>query len=130
MTHHILVIDDQASLPRFIAMELHAEGYQVSVSCDSVAELSTIRELNPDLIVLNWELRRTSGLDLCRQLSLISNQVPIVVITVNDESDCYLALQLGVQTCLTKPFSISDLIKTIESHFKFGKHIYDGVSHF
>jgi DNA-binding response OmpR family regulator len=118
MAPHILVIDDQANLSRFIAMELYAEGYQVSISCDSIAELSKIRELNPDLIILNWELRRTSGQNICRQLQLDSIQVPIVAITVNDESDSDLAWQLGVQACLTKPFSISDLIKTIESHLK------------
>ena len=51
MPPHILVIDDQISLPRFIAMELDAEGYHVSISCDDIAELSAIRDLKPDLII-------------------------------------------------------------------------------
>ncbi|NEQ22435.1 MAG: response regulator transcription factor [Microcoleus sp. SIO2G3] len=123
MVSHILVIDDQISLSRFIAMELHVEGYQVSVNCDDVAELSMIQKLNPDLIVLNWELRRTSAFDICRQLRLVGNQVPIVVVTAKDESSCRSALKLGAQTCLTKPFLMNDLLKTIENHLKYEKQM-------
>lgn len=123
MAPHILVIDDQISLPRFIAMELNAEGYQVSINYDNVAELSTIRELNPDLIVLNWELRSASGYDIVRQLNLNTSQAPIVVLTVEDESACRLPLELGIQTCLSKPFSMSDLLEVIESHLEYKKRM-------
>ncbi|MDX2211768.1 MAG: response regulator [Oculatellaceae cyanobacterium bins.114] len=115
MVPHILVIDDQISLPHFIAMELRTEGYQVSINCDDVSPYC-IPELNPALIVLNWELRRTSGLNVYRQLRLVNQQIPIVVITAEDESSCCLALGLGVQTCLTKPFSMNDLLTAIDYH--------------
>ena len=114
MAPHILVIDDQINLPRFIAMELQSEGYQVSLYCDD--ELATIQELNPDLIVLNWELRRKLGFNIYRQLRSVDHQVPIVVITTEDECSCRLELEMGVQTCLTKPFSMNDLIQAIEYH--------------
>lgn len=118
MAPHILVIDDRISLPRFIAMELNVEGYQVSIHDDGVAKLPIIRELNPDLIVLNWELRSASGLDICRRLSLCDNQIPIIVVTAQGESNYQSILELGVQACLTKPFSMSDLLKTIERCLK------------
>jgi two-component system response regulator VicR len=121
MVSHILVIDDQVSLSRFIAMELQVEGYQVSMSCDNADDLSRVQELNPDLIVLNWELRRASGLEIYRQLRLTDNQIPIIVITAKDESNCHSALGLEAQTCLTKPFSMNDLLKAIEYHLKFQK---------
>jgi DNA-binding response OmpR family regulator len=114
MTPHILVIDDRINLSRFIAMELHSEGYRVSLSYDHKTELSIVREMKPDLIVLNWELRRTSGFNIYRQLRAVDKQVPIVVITAKDESSCRLALELEVQTCLTKPFLMNDLLKAIE----------------
>lgn len=114
MTPHILVIDDRINLSRFIAMELHSEGYQVSISYDNATELSILKNMKPDLIVLNWELRRTSGCEVYHQLRLIDQKVPIVVITAKDESSCRLALELEVQACLTKPFSMHDLLKTIE----------------
>jgi DNA-binding response OmpR family regulator len=112
MISHILIIDDRISLPRFIAMELREEGYQVSISCNT--DRSFIKVLAPDLIILNWELRRLSGFDICRQLRLTSKHIPVIVMTAEDMSDCHLALELGVQACLTKPFSITDLLKTID----------------
>ena len=93
--------------------------------CDNTDELSIIRALNPDLIVLNWELRRRSGLDIYRQLRLVDSRVPIVIITAEDEDGCRSALEKGAQICLTKPFSISDLLKAIEYHLKGEKQIVD-----
>ena len=115
MIPHILVIDDQISLPRFIALELQAEGYQVSVDCD-LAELSSLQKLNPDLIVLNWELRQSSGLDVCRQLVRVGNQIPLIVVMSQDEWSLRSALELGAKTCLTKPFSMNDLLRIIDHH--------------
>lgn len=116
MVPHILVIDDQISLPHFIAMELRAEGYRVSMSHGNTIELSIIQALDPDLVILNWELRCYPGLDAYRQLRIVDNQVPIVVITTDDESSYRLALELSVQSCLTKPFSMHDLLEAIKSH--------------
>ena len=126
MAPHILVIDDQINLPRFIAMELQSEGYQVSLCCDD--ELATIQELNPDLIVLNWELRRKLGFNIYRQLRSVDHQVPIVVITTEDECSCRLELEMGVQICLTKPFSMNDLIQAIEYHLIHEKLIHEKQS--
>lgn len=117
MIPHILMIDDQISLPRFIAMELNTEGYQVSLSSNSTGALSIMQALNPDLIVLNWELRRRSGLDIYRQLRVANKQIPIVIITA-EEDDCCLELKLEAQDWLVKPFLISDLLKAIEYHLK------------
>lgn len=122
MAPHILVIDDQVNLPRFIAMELHAEGYQVSVNCNDLAISSLLRELNPDLVIVNWELRQASAFDICRQLRLVDQQVPIVIITTKDESSCCPAFELGVQTCLTKPFSMDALLATIEYYLHWENH--------
>jgi DNA-binding response OmpR family regulator len=116
MSPHILVIDDQINLPRFIAMELEAVGYQVSLTYDRTSDARMIQQINPDLIVLNWELRRTSSLHLCRQLNLHSNGIPVVVITAKDEENCQTALSTGAKACLTKPFSINNLLDTIKHH--------------
>ena len=118
MPSHILVIDDQINLPRFIEMELQAAGYQVSLRCNDQSGLFTVQACKPDLIVLNWELRCTSGLHLYRQLRSIDEQVPVVIITAEDENSRRLASEPGTQVCLTKPFSMSDLLKIIKSQLK------------
>jgi DNA-binding response OmpR family regulator len=117
MAPHILVIDDQANLARFIRLELLAEGYQVSIQCDNLTELSTnLPSLKPDLILLNWELRSASGSDICRQLKLDHHQAPIVLVTVEDQWCCQSVLDLGAQGCLAKPFSMETLLATIRHH--------------
>lgn len=117
MTPHILVIDDRIHLPRFIAIELESAGYQVSI-CSHPPTQSSQLPLSPDLIVINWELRSLSGPELCHQLNAQYRQVPIVAITAQDETQSQAALQQGAQACLTKPFSISDLLNTMAVHLQ------------
>lgn len=119
---HILVIDDQTNLPQFIAMELDTEGYRVSL-CEGAAGLSRIQALNPDLIILNWELRSASGCKICSQLRLAGNRIPIVVITAKGDSNYRAILEKGVQACLIKPFLMNDLLNIIETHLSCEKQI-------
>jgi DNA-binding response OmpR family regulator len=116
MSPHILVIDDQINLPRFIAMELEAVGYRVSLTKDRTSDARMIHQINPDLIVLSWELRKTSSLNLCHQLNQYPNLIPVVVITAKDEESCQAALHSGAKACLAKPFSIDDLLNVINNH--------------
>lgn len=111
---HILIIDDQINLSRFIAMELRAEGYRVSLKDGESAEGAIIRQLNPDLVVLNWDIRATPGLALYYQLRKVDEQLPIVVITASDKNYFYSTFKLGAETCLTKPFSMPTLLRTID----------------
>lgn len=118
MATKILIVDDRVSLPHFIAMELQTAGYQTCISCDNATEPSIFWEVSPDLAILNWDLRRTSGPEVCAQLQLSDRQLPIVALTGDDEGDCYL-LQ-SVKTCLTKPFLMPDLLMAIERHLRHG----------
>lgn len=125
MIPHILVIDHRINLPRFIAMELRAEGYQVTIHCSDLANLASIQAFNPDVIVLNWELRGRSSSEVYRQLRLVNHQVPVVVITAKDEGSCQLALDMGANTCLTKPFLMNDLLDAIEYHLESKKQLVE-----
>ena len=112
MATKILIVDDRGSLSHFIAMELQTAGYQTSVSCTAAAEPRRFREASPDLVILNWDIRRTCASELCTQLKAGNDRLPIIAITANDECGCYLTKD--VQTCLIKPFSMPDLLAAIE----------------
>ncbi len=118
MPPHILVIDDQISLPRFIEMELQSAGYRVSLSCYDRFRLPDCQIFKPDLILLNWELRCTSSLSIYRQLRSVDRQVPIVIITTEDVNHHHLASERAPAVYLTKPFSISDLLAVIKLQLK------------
>ncbi len=126
MAANILILDDSTSLPRFIAVELQAEGYQASIVCEAVSP-QTIAQMQPDLILLNWHLRRASSVDLCRQLPLVYERDyrPIVIAMVNDESSGYFAQEVGADTCLLKPFSMSDLLSAIEHYLSDQPQMWD-----
>lgn len=115
MPHHILIIDDQTNLQRLIEMELSAEGYQVSLNWENQPERSILTELNPDLVVLNWDLRHTSGSTIYQRLQSLKPNLPIVIITTKDESSCALTLDQATVVYLTKPFSMSNLLTAVKS---------------
>jgi DNA-binding response OmpR family regulator len=56
MTAHILLVEDEIKLAKFIQLELGYEGYEISVVHDGVAGLTAARELQVDLIILDWML--------------------------------------------------------------------------
>jgi DNA-binding response OmpR family regulator len=117
MTPHILIIDDRTNLSHFINMELNAAGYYVNLDWESDTQRRT-PAFASDLVILNWELRSLSGASLCRQLSSSDHPVPVIVMTAKGECGCQAALKMGAIACLTKPFSIRDLLETIAQHLQ------------
>lgn len=119
MTHHILVVEDEAKLAKFIELELQYEGYQVSVAPDGFAGLATARESQPDLLILDWMLPGVSGLEICRRLRSTGDKVPIILLTAKDEvSDRVAGLDAGADDYVVKPFSVEELLARVRAHLR------------
>ncbi len=119
MTAHILLVEDEIKLAKFIQLELGYEGYEISVAHDGVAGLTTARELQIDLIILDWMLPGLSGLEICRRLRTTGNKVPIILLTAKDEvSDRVAGLDAGADDYLVKPFSIEELLARIRARLR------------
>ncbi|MCF2149158.1 response regulator transcription factor [Desmonostoc muscorum LEGE 12446] len=116
---HILLIEDEVKLARFIESELNYEGYQVSIAYDGLTALTAARELHVDLVILDWIMPGLSGLEICRRLRSITNEVPIILLTVKDEvSDRITVLDAGADDYLVKPFSIDELLARVRIHLR------------
>jgi DNA-binding response OmpR family regulator len=116
---HILLVEDEVPLARFIELELSAEGYQISVAHDGIAGLTLARESTPDLAILDWMLPGLSGLELCRRLRATGNKIPIILLTAKDEvSDRVAGLDAGADDYVLKPFSIEELLARIRAHLR------------
>ncbi|MBD2518235.1 response regulator transcription factor [Nostoc sp. FACHB-973] len=116
---HILLIEDEVKLARFIESELNYEGYQVSIAYDGLTALTAARELHLDLVILDWIMPGLSGLEICRRLRSITNEVPIILLTVKDEvSDRITVLDAGADDYLVKPFSIDELLARVRIHLR------------
>jgi DNA-binding response OmpR family regulator len=119
MTPHILLVEDEVKLARFIELELNSEGYRVSVAHDGMAGLALARESAPDLAILDWMLPGLTGVELCRRLRSTGISIPVILLTAKDEvGDRVTGLDAGADDYVVKPFSIEELLARIRSHLR------------
>jgi DNA-binding response OmpR family regulator len=119
MMGHILLVEDEVKLARFIELELGSEGYRVSVAHDGTTGLSSIRESEPDLAILDWMLPGLTGVELCRRMRSTGIKIPVILLTAKDEvGDRVTGLDAGADDYLVKPFSIEELLARIRAHLR------------
>lgn len=119
MTSHILVVEDEAKLAQFIKLELEFEQYRVTVATEGFTGLSSAREIQPDLILLDWMLPGISGPEICRRLRQTGDKVPIILLTAKDEvSDRVTGLDAGADDYVIKPFSIEELLVRVRANLR------------
>ncbi|QDZ41196.1 response regulator transcription factor [Euhalothece natronophila Z-M001] len=119
MTAQILIVEDEAKLAQFIELELKYEGYEVTTTYDGFEGLTQARELNPDLLILDWMLPGISGLEICRRLRQTGSTVPVILLTAKDEiSDRVEGLDAGADDYVVKPFSVEELFARVRAHLR------------
>jgi DNA-binding response OmpR family regulator len=116
---HILLVEDEVKLARFIELELSYEGYQVSVAYDGLTALTAARQLHPDLVILDWMLSSVSVLEICRRLRTTGDKVPIILLTTKDEvSDRVIGLDAGADDYIVKPFNVEELFARVHTQLR------------
>jgi two-component system, OmpR family, KDP operon response regulator KdpE len=111
----IMVVDDQPKIRRFMRSTLVAEGYEVNEAKNGEAALENIRELRPDLVVLDMNMPGMGGLAACRAIRKDSD-IAIIMLTVrNSEEDKVAALDAGADDFVSKPFSTPELMARIRA---------------
>jgi DNA-binding response OmpR family regulator len=114
----ILVVDDEPTLLSTMHFNLSREGYDVLTARDGEEALSSARSALPDLIILDLMLPGMDGFELCRVLRK-KTSVPILVLTAkSDEIDKVVALELGADDYITKPFSMKELIARVRARIR------------
>jgi len=100
-----LVVDDDRVLADLVAFILRQEGFQVKLAYDGLSALRQWREYEPDLIILDVNLPRLSGFEVCRQIRAEA-ETPIIMLTVRGEEDDLIhGLGIGADDYIPKPFS-------------------------
>jgi two-component system KDP operon response regulator KdpE len=120
---HILLVDDEAAIRRFVGASLRAEGYEVSLAEDGEEALQAVEETLPDLVILDIRMPKMDGFEVCRRVREWSH-VPIIMLSAMDEErDRVKCLRLGADDYLVKPFGIQELMARVEAVLRRAKAI-------
>ncbi|WP_110514594.1 hybrid sensor histidine kinase/response regulator [Herpetosiphon llansteffanensis] len=111
----ILVIDDSEAIRVKLQAQLRSLGYQVVLAETGRNGLNAISQHHPHLILLDYQLPDTTGLDLLRKLRTDGNTVPILLMTAEgSERIAVTAFKMGVRDYLIKPFEPQDVAQAID----------------
>ena len=118
---HILVVEDEISISEPLAESLERDGFTTQVAPLVADAMTAFREREPDLVLLDVMLPDGDGRDLCREIRRESD-VPIVMLTARgEEMDKVLALELGADDYVVKPFSARELTARIRAILRRGQ---------
>jgi CheY-like chemotaxis protein len=115
----ILLVEDDAFLSTFMKMVLEEEGYTVAVAGNGQEALDILSNVGlPDLIMFDIKMPVMDGKEFASAFRRLYNGVrPLVVMTAADDAE-KRAQELGVTTCLAKPFGIPELIATVKEQLR------------
>ena len=114
----ILAIDDDPAVREMLHFILEQDGYHANCVGDASRIFKIIKKNRPDLILLDWILPGTSGIELAKKLKKKSeiNFIPIIMLTAKaDEDDIVNGLNAGADDYVIKPFSPRELLARIRS---------------
>ncbi|MGH1470347.1 MAG: phosphate regulon transcriptional regulator PhoB [Cellvibrionaceae bacterium] len=114
----ILVVDDEAPIRDMLRVALEMADYRVIEAENAQDAHSLIIDNTPDLILLDWMLPQTSGIELARRLKRdeLTSSVPIIMLTAKGEEDNKIqGLETGADDYITKPFSPRELVARLKA---------------
>ncbi|NPV85421.1 MAG: response regulator transcription factor [Anaerolineae bacterium] len=115
MKEKILLIEDDEAIVKVLRRGLAFEGYQVDIAYTGEGGLKSVRDNNPDLVILDLMLPGMDGLEVCQRLRTTSN-IPILILTAKDALQNRIeGLDSGADDYMVKPFELSELLARIRA---------------
>ncbi len=114
----ILIVDDEPGIRDMLRIALEMSGFHCLDAADAQTAHSLIVDQKPDLILLDWMLPGTSGIELARRLKRddVTANIPIIMLTAKGEEDNKIqGLEIGADDYMTKPFSPRELIARLKA---------------
>ncbi len=114
----VLIVDDEAPIREMIAVALEMADYDYLEAADAREAHALIVDKQPDLILLDWMLPGTSGVELARRLKKdeTTAEIPIIMLTAKVEEDNKIrGLEVGADDYITKPFSPRELVARLKA---------------
>ncbi len=114
----LLLVEDDPALAELLEYRFQSEGYNVRTTADGDEALMLADEDAPDLVILDWMIEGTSGIEVCRRLrrDKATAHVPIIMLTAREaEDDRVRGLDTGADDYVTKPFSPRELLARVSA---------------
>lgn len=127
----VLCVDDDETIQAIISGYLQEEGYTVYGVQDEASAMAAVKKHNPDIILLDLVLEKTSGLDFLKNIVDDYPSIPVMMISSrSDEIDRIIGLEAGADDYLPKPFHPRELSARIKAIVKrCQSHINDAQNH-
>ncbi|HEY0312350.1 MAG TPA: response regulator transcription factor [Allosphingosinicella sp.] len=120
MGHKILIVDDDPHIREVLSFALGKAGMETSEAGDGEAALAAVGRARPDLVVLDINMPRMDGLEVCRRLRA-EGDLPILFLSSrDDEIDRVVGLELGADDYVVKPFSPREVVARVGAILKRG----------
>ncbi len=117
----ILLVEDEQSIAEPFAKALERSGFRATVARSGGEAMALVRELQPDVVLLDLALPDIDGRDVCRGLRLESD-VPIIMVTASGTvTDRVVGLELGADDYVVKPFATTEVIARIRAVLRRGR---------
>lgn len=125
MSHRILIVDDDPHIREVLTFALAKAGMQTSEAGDGEAALAAIGARRPDLVLLDINMPRMNGLELCQRLRA-TDDLPILFLSSrDDEVDRVVGLEMGGDDYVVKPFSPREVVARVSAILKRGGRILE-----
>jgi len=114
----VLLVEDEESIVTLVRYNLEKKGFTVHSTDDGEEAVYMAKDLQPDIIVLDWMIHSITGIEVCRKIrndKKIGNTPIIMLSARGEEEDKLKGLEVGADDYLVKPFSPAELIARINA---------------
>jgi two-component system, OmpR family, response regulator len=120
MSHRILIVDDDPHIREVLSFALAKAGMETAQASDGEAALRAVDARRPDLVVLDINMPRMDGLEVCRRLRAAGDLPILFLSSRDDEVDRVVGLELGADDYVVKPFSPREVVARVAAILKRG----------
>jgi len=115
----ILIVDDELYMRSILTKVIHSAGYDTIGAENGRKAISLFKRSEPDLVLLDYRLPDTNGLEVLKELKKIKEKVIVIMLTAHGNiKDAVVAMKLGAHDYLTKPFDNEEIVLVIQKAFE------------
>ena len=118
MSHNILIVDDDPHIRDVLSFALGKAGMETREAADGEDALAAIERSRPDLVVLDINMPRMDGLEVCRRLRATGDLPVLFLSSRDDEIDRVVGIELGADDYVVKPFSPREVVARVNAILK------------